>query len=246
MPVFRALRFATAAIALAFILGVHFSVAVYAQETDLVFHGVQLEEFEYRFGDDEQRLLTWDGDAFTGNDERRFHWLSEGEYDLRANEFEELENRWLVQIPTSNFFDVKAGVRLDSPKEFTRWYGVLGLTGLAPQWFELDLDLFISENADASVRADVEYELLFTNRLILTASFESTYAASKDLKVNVGAGLNDTQFGLRLSYDWLGRKVAPYFGVFYTDSYGETARILAAKNELEEGWSYVVGVRLMW
>lgn len=229
----------------ALLLSLSFADSAHAQETGLNFYGAQLEEFEYRYGDEQQRLLTWDGDVFRGNDKRRWRWLSEGEYDLQAGEFAELENRFVVQKPISEFFDVKLGLRLDSPKEFTRWYGVLGLTGLAPQWFEVDLDLFVSENGAASLRADVEYELLLTNRWILVAALESTYAATQDREANVGAGLNDVQLGLRLSYDWLGRKVAPYFGVFHESKHGETAKLLAEQGEAADSWFYVLGVRLM-
>jgi copper resistance protein B len=37
---------------------------------------------------------------------------------------------------------------LDSPNGPDRWYGVLGVTGLAPQWFEIDADFFVSEKGE--------------------------------------------------------------------------------------------------
>ena len=49
-------------------------------------------------------------------------------------------------------------------------------TGLAPQWFEGDADVFLSETGDASARMDVEYELLLTKYLILTPSAEVNIA----------------------------------------------------------------------
>jgi hypothetical protein len=40
------------------------------------------------------------------------------------------------QIPISDFFDAKAGARFDTPEGSDRTYAVLGVAGLAPQWFD--------------------------------------------------------------------------------------------------------------
>ncbi len=165
-----------------------------AQETSFVFYGVQIEEFEYRFGDEDEKLVTWDGDAFVGTDEIKLRWQSEGEYDTRASKYETLENRLVGQIPISDFFDLKVGFRLDSPDGSDRWYGSVGISGLAKQWFEIDADLFVSEKGDASARLDVEYELLLTNRLILIPSAEINVAFSDDKEIDKGSGLTDVEF----------------------------------------------------
>ena len=123
-----------------------------AQEVGLVYYGVQIETFEVRRGDEGETILTWDGDAFIGPDEFKIRLLSEGEYDTDAGKFETLENQVVVQVPISDFFDAKAGIRLDSPQGPNRWYGVLGVTGLAPQWIEIDANLFLGERGNLSAR----------------------------------------------------------------------------------------------
>ncbi|MCB1807253.1 MAG: copper resistance protein B, partial [Candidatus Competibacteraceae bacterium] len=104
----------------------------------------------------------WDGDAFVGTDEWKLRLQSEGEYIKGPDVFETLENQLLVQRLVSDFFDIKAGVRFDTPDGPDRTYAVIGIQGLAPQWFEVDADLFISEKGDVSARLDVDYELLIT------------------------------------------------------------------------------------
>ncbi len=158
------------------------SSPVVAQETGMVFYGIQMEEFEYRQGDEGESLAVWNGDAFIGTDEFKLRWLGSGEYDTDASKLETLENQLVGQVPISTFFDAKAGMRIDTPNGVDRWYGVLGITGLAPQWFEMDASLFVSETGDTSARVDVEYELLLTNRLILTPSAELDIAFSDDRK----------------------------------------------------------------
>ena len=128
-----------------------------AQESGLVFYGIQMEELEYRLGEGDDRTAVWNGDAYVGTDELKLRWLGQGEYNTNTDTLERMENRVVLQKPVSDFFDVKAGVRLDSPDGTDRWFGVLGVTGLAKQWCDIDADLFVSDTGDASAPPDVGY-----------------------------------------------------------------------------------------
>lgn len=213
-----------------------------AQEKSPLFYSVTLEQFEYRFGD-ESDVGAWDGDAIIGRDEWKLRLQSEGEYQRKSSSFETLENQFLIQVPVSDFFDAKAGVRVDTPKGPDRVYGVLGLQGLAPQWFEVDADLFLSERGDFSARLDVDYELLLTNRLILTPSLEADFAFSEDRAIGVGSGLGKVELGARLSYDLVDRTVAPYIGVHFEQLYGPRKRFARKEGESADSLFFVSGIR---
>jgi copper resistance protein B len=217
-----------------------------AQETNLIFYGVQMEELEYRQGDQSENLLVWDGDAFIGTDELKLRWLGKGEYDADGHVLETMENRLVLQKPISDFFDIKAGVRLDSPEGVDRWFGVFGVTGLAPQWIEIDADLFISETGDVSARLDAGYELLITNRLILTPSGEIDVALSDDREIGVASGLNSIELGLRLSYDVVDRTFSPYIGVVFERKFGRTADFARDEGEDPSALFAVIGAKLMF
>jgi copper resistance protein B len=217
-----------------------------AQETNLVYYGFQLEEFEHRRGDESEELLVWNGDAFVGTDELKLRWLGEGEYDTDARKFESMESRLVLQMPVSDFFDVKAGIRADTPKGKSRLYGVLGVTGLLKQWIEVDADLFVSDVGDASVRLDAEYELLLTNRLTLTPSADLDVAFFDDRKMGVGSGFNSTEVGLRLSYDIYDRLLSPYVGVVWERKFGNTADFVREEGEDVEAWFVAVGVKVLF
>jgi copper resistance protein B len=217
-----------------------------AQETNLVYYGVQLEELEHRWGDESEELLVWNGDTFVGTDELKLRWLSEGEYDTNESKFETLENRLVLQMPVSDFFDVKAGIRADTPKGKSRLFGVLGLTGLAKQWIEIDADLFVSDKGDASARLDAEYELLLTNRITLTPSADLNVAFSDDRKMGVGSGFSSAEVGLRLSYDILDRLLSPYIGVVWERKFGETADLSREEGEDVEAWFFAFGVKVLF
>ncbi len=217
-----------------------------AQETGNVFYGAQIEELEYRNSDEDENRAVWNGDAFIGTDELKVRWIAKGEYDTDASKLETLENQLVGQVPISEFFDAKAGVRLDSPKGADRWYGVLGIAGLAPQWFELDANLFLSETGDASARIDVEYELLLTNRLILTPSAEVDIAFSDDPEIGIGSGLSKGEIGIRLSYDVVDRVVSPYIGVVHEQKFGNTADFARNEGEDATSWYVVVGSKFLF
>ncbi|BDW89357.1 copper resistance protein B [Thalassospira tepidiphila] len=211
-----------------------------------VYYGFQAEQLEYRISDESEKRLVWDADAFVGTDELKLRWQGEGERDLDADSYEKLENRFVLQTPISDFFDAKGGVRIDTPEGADRWYGTVGVVGLAPQWFEVDADLFVSETGDGSARLDVEYEGLLTNRVTLTPSFEINVAFSEDREIEVGKGLSSAEFGLRLSYDLIDRAIVPYVGVAYERKFGDTADFAKHDGEDYEATYLVTGLRVMF
>lgn len=210
----------------------------------LRYWGAQFEELEYRYSDADEELGVWSGDAFYGDDTLKLRWLSKGEYAIEDRAWEKLENQLLVQTPVSDFFDAKAGVRFDTPEGPDRTYVVLGLTGLAPQWFEVDASLYLSDEGDTSAEFDAEYELLITNHLILSAVLDAMVAFSEDREIGVGKGLVSTETGLRLRYDVIGRAFSPYVGVVHERKYGETADFARAEGGGTEDWLAVIGARI--
>jgi copper resistance protein B len=209
------------------------------------FWGIQLEEFEYRYDDDSgDELGVWEGDIFYGTDEYKLRWLTKGEYEKGTGAFSTLEHQFVSQTPISDFFDVKAGFRFDTPEGENRSYIVVGIAGLAPQWFEVDLNFYVSENVDTSAGVDAEYELLLTNRLILTTSLAADIAFSNNL--DIGSGINSTELGLRLSYDVIDRSFSPYIGVVQEKLYGKTADLARNEGESADELFFVVGARIIY
>lgn len=216
-----------------------------AQHAPPPFWAFQVEELEYRLADGDD-VLAWDADAFIGSDEWKLRLLSEAEFGLEEDAFEELENRLVIQRPISDFFDAKAGIRLDTPDGPDQVYGSVGLQGLAPQWIELDLDLFVSDDGDVSARLDAEYELLLTNYLILVPSLELDLPFDDDEDRNLAAGAPTLEVGARLGYDLIDRTVAPYVGVFYERAFGESADLARAEGDDDDTLAAVFGVRLFF
>lgn len=215
-----------------------------ARKQPLTTWGVQFEEFEYRYSDDDDELGVWNADSFYGTDDLKVRWLTKGEYAIEEQAYETLENQLVGQLPISDFFDAKAGIRFDTPGGPDRTYAVLGVAGLAPQWFEIDANLYVSKDGDTSTELDAEYELLFTNYWILAATLDATVAFSEDREIGVGKGLASTETGLRLSYDLIDRAFSPYVGVVHERKYGDTADFAEAEGGSAEDWFAVIGARI--
>jgi copper resistance protein B len=136
------------------------------------------------------------------------------------------------------------GLRLDTPEGPDRLHGVIGLHGLTKQWFEVDADLFISDNPSA--RFEVEYEGLITNRIIFVPSIELDIPFADDPAVGNGAFGPTLEVGGRLSYDLVDRLISPYVGVHYERKFGATADLARANGEEAGTVFFVIGARFIF
>ncbi|MCR9215537.1 MAG: copper resistance protein B [Proteobacteria bacterium] len=221
-------------------------VSSQAEEPANIYYDLQIEEFEYRYGEGGEELFAYDADAFIGTDELKLRWEGDGEYDINVKKFESLSNQLALQTPISDFWDIKGGVRYTSPQGPDRWYAAVGLSGLAPQWIEVDTHLFLSEKGKLSADLDMEYQILLSNYLILTPSASVDVAFSSDREIGVGSGVNSVEAGLRLSYDVWDRAFSPYVGVVYERKFGQTANFVEAEGESADIWYAVIGAKFMF
>jgi len=191
---------------------------------------------------DSETVLTWDGQGWIGGDFHKLWVKSEGEWSESA--FEEAEVQALYSRMIAPFWDVQAGVRYDFEPDGLA-YAAIGIMGLAPYWFEVDTALFLSEEGDASVRADFEYELLFTQRLIGSPYIEVEVFASDVPDLEVGAGIATIDSGFQLRYE-ITRKFAPYIDINYARAFGTTANMRRAAGEDVEDVTIRFGLRLVY
>ncbi len=208
---------------------------------DEFFTLVKISQLEYRFQDDND-ILSWEGQGRIGDDKNKLTFKTEGEYVPKEDVFEGAEVQLLYQRLISDFFDAQIGVRHDIKPNPSRTFGVIGVNGLAPQWFETDASFFVSNKGDASVRLEAEYEMLLTQRLVLEPSAELNVAFSDDEAVGVGAGLSNAELGLRLRYE-VTRKFAPYIGINWERKIGKTADFARDEDEDPDVLSVVAGIR---
>lgn len=217
------------------------SVPVAAEQ---LIYGFQAEQLEIRRVDGNDAFV-WDFDALMGSDEMKLVWRSEGERVQGNGTFTSLENQLRLQFPVSTFFDAVVGVQANTPDGLPeRYNAVVGVKGLAPQWFEIDADLYLSDHSFA--RFEGEYEAMLTNSLILVPSLELTVPLKDDPAYDQAAGGVTVEAGLRLSFDLIDRAVSPYLGVNYEKSFGGTADMIEASGEKNGEFAVVFGTRLLF
>ncbi|MBI1260278.1 MAG: copper resistance protein B [Rhizobiales bacterium] len=217
----------------------------HAMEMDhAVFTSVKIDQFEHRWqtGDD---LYVGKGIMRVGTDEQKIALKVETEYLARARRFERAEFQLRYQHIISDFFDVYVGVRQDVKPSPSRSYGVVGLSGIAKQWFDVDLSAFLSERGTPSARLDAEYEILLTQKLVLEPSLELNASIGDDKAIDIGNGFTKLETGLRLRYEII-RNIAPYIGVNWERKLGETAQLVRSSGEDPDMLSAVAGIRFMF
>jgi len=202
---------------------------------------IQADRFEYRTNEGDPQFL-WDAQGWYGGDKNKLWIKTEGEYAFEDDEFEDAEVQALWSRAFARYFDVQAGVRHDFAPGDDRTFGVLGVQGLAPYWFEVDAAAFVSGDGDVSARVEVEYELLLTQRLILQPRTELNFAVQDAPRNGIGSGLSTAEVGVRLRYE-IKRELAPYIGVSWERAVGETADLVRAGGEDPSSVSFVAGLR---
>jgi len=176
----------------------------------------QLEAFHGRDANGQ----SWEAQGWYGNDENKLWVRTEGERSRGKLEDGDLEAFWNHNIAT--FWSTQLGVRHDFGEGPGRTWAAFGVQGLAPYWFELEATGYVGANGRTAARLRAEYEMLFTQRLILQPEAEINLYGKNDPQRRIGSGVSDVQFGLRLRYE-IRRQFAPYLGVNWVRRVGTTA-----------------------
>jgi copper resistance protein B len=197
------------------------------------------EEFEWQARDGGD-ALKWDVIGWLGTDMHRLWLRDEGEHVAGSQVGSRAE--LLYGQPVAPWWDVVAGLRHDSGAATSRNYAALGLQGLAPQWLHVEATGYAGEGGQLGLRLQFDYDWLLTNRLILAARAEAEAWSDTDAEAGIGSGVGEVTAGLRLRYEWR-REFAPYVGVEWSGSHGETADLARQAGEATRDCRVVAGLR---
>ena len=204
------------------------------------FSKLMLDRLEYRAGKGGD-AYHWEGEGWIGGDINRLAFKSEGEGKI-SGRVEHAEVQALYSRAIDPWFNLEAGLRQDFGPDPDRTYVVAGIDGLAPYWFEVSAQAFLSNKGDGHLRLEASYDQRITQRLILQPAAELNFAAQDVPELGIGSGLSDVELGMRLRYE-LAREFAPYMGVNWERKLGGTARMARANGDAASVASFVLGVR---
>ena len=183
-------------------------------------HRIWLENLEGVYGN--KNGGAWDAQVWLGGDFDKLWLKSEGSTLGGKTEGAKVEALWAHSILP--FWDTQLGVRHDLCGGPGREWAAFGVQGITPYWFDLELTGYVGEEGRTAVRVKAEYDLYLTQRMILKPEIEMNAYGRPDRARDLGAGLSDGQFELRLRYDFT-RRFAPYIGFAYDRKFAGSATL---------------------
>jgi copper resistance protein B len=212
----------------------------HAVHDDAVHYYVLFDQLEWQTGGGVTGG-SWDNSGWIGKDVNRFWFRTEGEAE--DGDLAEAQAHALFGRAIHRWWDLVVGVRQDFTPGPRRTWAAVGIQGLAPYWFDVEATAYLGEAGRTHFRVETEYELLFTNRLILQPLVELEIYGKADPERGIGAGLSSGEAGVRLRYE-LRRELAPYIGVTWNRKFFGTADFAEAAGEGRGGAKLALGVRV--
>jgi copper resistance protein B len=197
----------------------------------------QLEAFHGRDGNGQ----SWEAAGWYGSDTDKLWLRSEGERRRGRLDDGEVEALWDHAVAA--FWSTQLGVRHDFGAGPARNWAAFGVQGLAPYWFEIQATAYVGPSGRSAGRLRADYELLFTQRLILQPELEVNLYGKSDPARGIGSGISDAKLGLRLRYE-IRREFAPYLGVVWTRRFGATADFARTDHQAVFDRQWVAGLRI--
>ncbi len=213
-------------------------------EDNMIIGHVLFDQLEGRTNG-EQNEFRWDGEGWIGTDMNKLWFKSEGFVENGLATDGDTEALYDRPIPFVRFFDFQAGVRYDLDSNPGRTWGAIGIEGLAPYFFQLAPTFYFSDHGRFAGRVTGSYDLLITQRLIAQPQFELNFYSKQEPSRGVGSGLSELDTGLRIRYE-ISRKVAPYIGFAYTQTFGEAAKFTREEGGLVRDPRFIFGVRVWY
>jgi len=208
------------------------------------FAKVMFDQLEWRNGGTDEGRAAWDAQAYYGGDYDKLWIKSEGKYvtDGRTDVHDaDVEVLWDRVI--SRWWNLQAGGRQDFGSGQSRTWATLGVEGLAPQWFQTEAAIYLSDEGRTAARLKAQYELLLTQRLVLQPFAEANFYGHSDPAREIGSGLSDLEISFRLRYE-ASRQFAPYVGVVWLRRFGETADLVRAAGGERSDLELTAGLRV--
>lgn len=182
----------------------------------------------------------YDVQAWFGRDYDRLVLKAEG--DIANDKLQDARTELLWGHAVAAFWDTQLGARYDDGVGPGRGWLALGVQGLAPYWFDVEVTAYLGEQGRSALRLAASYDLLLSQKLVLQPRAEANFYGKSDAARDIGSGLSDGSVGLRLRYEFT-RQIAPFVGIEWAGKYGETADFARAAGENARETRWLAGVR---
>lgn len=201
---------------------------------------VIVDQLEYQ-NFESSSALKWNATAWVGGDIDRLWLRTEGEREQGTTHKAELQTLWGHAI--SPWWELVGGLRQDFKPASGQTWAAFGIQGTPLYGLELEATAYAGERQQSALRLEAAYAILLTNRWILEPNLEANFYSRNDASHEQGAGLADSEVGLRLRYE-ISRAFAPYVGVSFERLHGNRASQAREDGEDLGQTRLVAGIRL--
>lgn len=199
---------------------------------------VLIHKLENRFTDGpDPRVLDWE--AWVGYDFDKLWLKSEIEWHDGETEAAHLMAMWRHAVDP--YWDVAIGLGREFRPRPEENYLVFGATGTLPYMIESSFLLEFADEGQVTLGVELETEYMLSQQWVLMPSLELDVHNKADEDAGHGAGLSKLEAGLRLAYEFR-REFAPFVGVVWEQSLGQTADLRRAEGEDTGDVMFVAGI----
>ena len=204
-------------------------------------HLVWVENLEGVYGT--QKGAAWDAQGWLGGDFDKLWIKSEGAALDGQTQGAKVEALWAHAILP--YWDTQLGIRYDFGNGPSRQWAAFGVQGISPYWFNVELTGYVADEGRTAIRLKSEYDIYFTQHLILKPEIELNAYGKPDRARDIGTGLSDGEFELRLRYEFT-RRFAPYVGYVYERKFAGSATLAREAGDPAAGHRGVAGVEFFF
>ena len=214
--------------------------AALLREGRMLTGAIMIDQLEYRAAAGRDGY-GWKASAWYGGDIDRIVFTTEGEGEF-GHPAERAETRLAVRHALDPWWNIELGVRHDFNPSPQRTYATIGIEGLAPYWFEVEGQAFVSEKGDVHLRLGASHDMRLDGPLVLQGDAEVNFALQDVPAIGIGSGVERIELGARLRYE-IGPQFAPYVGVHWERKLGRTADFVRADGERASVVAVVIGLK---
>ena len=204
-------------------------------------HWINLENLEGVSG--EHNGGDWDVQGWYGSDFNKLWVKSEGETLAGRTTGSKLEALWAHALLP--FWDTQVGMRYDFSGGPARQWLAFGVQGISPYWVDIEATGYMSDAGRTAARLKAEYDLYLTQRIVVRPETELNAYGKADPSRNIGSGLSDGQFEVRVRYEFT-RAFAPYVGFVWDKKFGASASYVRREGESAIDHRLVAGLQLLF
>ena len=200
--------------------------------------GVSVDDLGYQFDDDQ---INYEFDTWYGTDSNRVTLRSEG--SIQTKDDKEIDSLTSLSYwkPLSIFWNGEAGVAYDTKNDKPAI--MAGIVGTMPYFIETDARAYLYTDGQVRLDLGAEYEWRLSQHWVVIPEVGLSAFSKDDIDNHITKGFNELETEVRLTYETLGRQLAPYVGVSYETALGSARDQRRQENESVDSSSLTAGVK---